>query len=147
MEDEVIFAAKKGDWIAIKKLAVDDKTALPEVAGVLMGIRQAIDRKIFFFAGVDTFVLDELAVGMAKGKKKGYASAAELLSAPKPREQLLAACKSPDALPQAEAYLNRALLEAIGLRTEVETDDFNSAYPGYKISKPRGNFGKKKKKA
>ena len=145
MEDEIVFAAKKGDWIAIKKLAIDDKTALPEVIGVLMGARQAIDRKIFFFAGVDTFVLDELAAGMAKGKKKGYASAAELLSAPKPEGELLAACKSPDALPAAEAYLNRALLEAIGLRTEVETDDFNSAYPGYKISKPRGNFGKKRK--
>lgn len=145
MEDEIIFAAKRGDWIAVKKLTIDEKTALPEVVGVLMGIRQAIDRKIFSFAGVDTFAIDDLAAGMAKGKRKGLASAAELLSAPKPREQLLQACKSPDALPHAEAYLNKALLAAIGFSTEIETDGFNSAYPDYKISKPRGNFGKKKR--
>jgi len=145
MEGEIIFAAKRGDWIAVKKLTIDEKTALPEVVGVLMGIRQAVGRKIFSFAGVDTFQLDELAAGMAKGKRKGFASAAELLSAPKPREQLLQACKSPDALPHAEAYLNKALLENIGLLTEVDTDDFNKAYPDYKISKPRGNFGKKKR--
>ena len=145
MEEEIIFATKKGDWIAIKKLTIDEKTALPEVIGVLMGIRQAIDRKIFFFTGIDTFQLDELAAKMAKGKKKGFASAAELLSAPKPKEQLLSACKSEADLPHAEAYLNKMLLENIGLLTEVDTDAFNKAYPDYKISKPRGNFGKKKR--
>ncbi len=145
MEEEIIFAAKKGDWIAIKKLAIDEKTAFPEAIGVLMGIRQAIDRKIFFFAGVDAAAIGDLAAGMLKGKKKGYASAAELLSAPKPKEQLLSACKSPDALPAAEACLNKALLEGLGMFLEVETDNFNSIYPGFKISKPRGNFGKRKK--
>lgn len=145
MEDGIIFAAKKGDWISIKKLAIDEKTAVPEVIGILMGIRQSIDRKLFSFAGVDTFAIDELAARLAKGKKKGYSSAAELLSAPKPQQELLAACKSPDSLPHAEAYLNKALLQALGVYTEIETGDYNSAYPGFKVSKPRGNFGKRKK--
>lgn len=146
MDEEIIFAAKKGDWIAVRKLAIDGKTAAPEAVGVLMGIRQSIDRKIFSFAGVNTDAIGELAERMAKGKKKGYASAAELLSAPKPHAELRAACSSNSALPAAEAYLNRALLQAICLPTEIETEDFNSAYPEFKVSKPRGNFGKKKKK-
>ena len=145
MSGEITFAAKKAEWIAIKKITVDEKTATPEAIGVLMGIRQAIDRKIFLFAGVDSNAIDAIAEKMAKGKKRGYASAAELLSMPKPNAELRAACARDSALPAAEACLNLALVRATGTQTEIETDDFNSAYPSFKISKPRGNFGKRKR--
>ncbi len=144
--EEIIFAAKKNDWISIRKLFIDEKTVTPEAVGVLMGIRQSIDRKIFTFAGVDTDKVGEIAESLVKGKKKSYEVVAELLALPKPTAELRTACSSEAALPAAEAYLNKTMLELIGFFTEIETDVFNKTYPENKIAKPRGNFGKKKKK-
>jgi len=147
-DGKVVFAAKYGDWISIRKIWVDPETRPEEVAALLVGVRQSIDRKLYDLLGVDEPAVEEFAKRLTKGKRKGFSSVSDVFSAMGPeayRVGLSGACP-PEALPAAKALLAQKVLEELKMSPEIDAKEFNKAFPNAKIAKPRGNFGKKKKK-
>jgi len=151
MEDEsVVFTARYREWMVIKKLSIDERTTPQEVAAALAGMEATISRKSYEFTGINRDAVEEIAAKLSAGKRKSYVSLADALSALKPaalKEQLLTACPTPAHLPIAENYMVKCLLDNLGFRTNLDTETLSGTFPEIKVTKPRGNFGKKKKKA
>jgi len=149
MEDEsVVFTARYREWMVIKKLSIDEKTTPQEVAAALAGMEATISRKSYEFTGINREAVEAIAATLSAGKRKSYVSLAEALSALKPtalKEQLLTACPTPAHLPIAENYMVKCLLDNLGFRTNLDTATLSGTFPEIKVTKPRGNFGKKKK--
>jgi len=55
------------------------------------------------------------------------------------------ACATAEHYPLAEQYFVSKIIQAIGYCTYPDLEVLQKIYPHLKISKPRGNFGKKKK--
>lgn len=149
MEGEIAFTARYKDWMAIKKLAIETTTTPQEVAAALAGIEATLSRKSYEFSGINREAVEAVAERLCKGKRKSFASLAEALSELKPTElknELLASCPAPSHLPIAENYLLKCMLDSMGFRTNLDAETLAGAYPELKIAKPRGNFGKKKKR-
>ena len=147
-EGEVIFTARYRDWIVIKKLSIDEKTTPQEVAAALASMEATISRKSYEFTGINREMVEEIAAKLGAGKRKSYVSLAEALSSLKPAElkaQLLTACPTPAHLPIAENYMVKCLLDNLGFKTNLDTETLSGTFPEIKVTKPRGNFGKKKK--
>jgi len=53
MDDHISFSAKKGSWIAVKKMAVDENTGDDDVARILLSIRDTVSPKIYQYLGED----------------------------------------------------------------------------------------------
>ncbi|MFH1470115.1 MAG: DUF2666 family protein [Candidatus Micrarchaeota archaeon] len=165
-EGEIVFSAKYGNWISIKKMSIDEKTSPAEVAFMLSGVTNTIDRKGFVFLGIDTDIIDAYVEGVVGGKRRSYGAVAEIFSNLKGaeiKEELLKAIKQdvaplpPDKtgnpvsweekLPLAESYFMRSLMKRIGFDFNVNGEVLSKLYPDLKFPKPKGNFGGKKKKA
>jgi hypothetical protein len=147
-EGEVNFNARYRDWMVIKKLSIDEKTTPQEVAAALASMEATISRKSYEFTGINREAVEAIAEKLAAGKRKSYVSLAEALSSLKPAElksQLLTACPTPAHLPIAENYMVKCLLDKLGFRTNLDTETLSGTFPEIKVTKPRGNFGKKKK--
>ena len=148
-EGEVIFTARYRDWIVIKKLSIDEKTTPQEVAAALAGMEATVSRKSYEYTGINREAIEAIAEKLAAGKRKSYVSLAEALSSLKPTElkaQLLTACPTPAHLPIAENYMVKCLLDKLGFKTNLDTETLSGTFPEIKVTKPRGNFGKKKPK-
>jgi len=146
--EEVVFNAKYKEWIAVKKLLIDDNTKPEEVAGVLSSIQATLMRKAYDFSGINKSVVEELASKITAGKRKTYPNLAEVFSSMKPGEfktALLAACPDPKYLPIAESYLLCCVLSNLGFSAYLDSETLMSVFPELKMPKPKGNFGKKKK--
>ncbi len=147
-EGEVVFTARYRDWMVIKKLSINEKTTPQEVAATLASIEATISRKSYDFTGINREEIDAMAEKLAAGKRKSFVSLSEALSSLKPTElkaQLLPACPTPAHLPIAENYLVKCLLDKLGFKTNLDLETLSKTFPEIKVSKPRGNFGKKKK--
>jgi len=147
-EGEVIFTARYKEWMVIKKTSVDETTTPQEIAAGLAGIEATISRKSYEFAGINTGKVSEIAEKLIKGKRKSFVSLSEALAAFKPTElkaELLTACPTPAHLPIAENYLLKCMLDQMGFKTNLDTETLSQVFPEIKVTKPRGNFGKKKK--
>ena len=163
-EGEIVFSAKYGNWISIKKMSIDEKTSPAEVAFMLAGITNNIDKKGFVFLGIDTDVIDAYADKLVGSKRRSYGAVVEIFSGLKQaeiREELLKAIKQsvaplpPDKegnpvsheekLPLAESYFMRSLMTRLGFDFNVNGDVLSKLYPDLKFPKPKGNFGGKKK--
>ena len=146
----VVFAAKYGDWISIKKMSVDEKTAPQEIAAMLAGIRETVDRKVFQLAKIGTEKIEERAAALAKGRRKAYGSLAEIFSSLDEGETksfLFLAVPEARLLPLAEACLFRSIFSATGFQTEVSIEALKKAFPELKVAMPKGRLaGAKKKK-
>lgn len=148
-EGEVAFTARYKTWMVIKKLSIDEKTTPQEVAAALASMEATMSRKSYEFTGISQPVIEALAEKLAKGKRKSFVSLADALTALKPTElkaELLTACPTPAHLPIAENYFVKCILDNTGFRTNLDTETLSGTFPEIKVSKPRGNFGKKKKK-
>jgi len=145
--DDITFAARFRDWIAIKKMSIDEKTRPEEVAALLSGITATIDCKSFEFAGVKTEIIDAYAEALTKGKRKAYGALAEIFSQIKPGELKAKLVEASDEQKQwlAESYFMRRLLSNLGFRAWIDAEDLQKAYPDLKIPKPRGRMPGKKK--
>jgi len=149
MGEEISFAANAKGWISIKKMSIDEKTKPEEIAAILAGITATIDRKGFEFAGVKTDIIDAYVDNLTKGKRKGYGNLAEIfgkLSNSELKAKLIEATDA-EKFPVAESYFLCKLLKNLGYSAWIDGAALMAAYPDLKIPKPRGNFGKKKKKA
>lgn len=147
-EGEIVFSAKYKDWIAIKKMSIDDTTKPEEVSAILASINSTLMRKSYDFIGINREQIEEYAKTLAKGKRKALGSLVEVLGSVKPgelKEKLLVSCPDPNMLPIAESFFIKTLIETVGFKTSLDADTLTAVYPHLKIAKPRGNFGKKKK--
>jgi hypothetical protein len=134
--------------MVIKKLAIESNTPSEEVSLALASVEATLSRKSYEFTGINTDAIDSLADTLVKGKRKSFVSLSEALSSLKPTElksQLLAACPTEKHLPIAENYLLKTLLDKLGFKTNLDPQTLADVYPNLKVTKPRGNFGKKKK--
>ena len=148
MEEEmIVFTARYRGWRVIKKLSIDERTTPQEVAAALAGMEATVSRKSYEFTGINRDAIEAIAEKLAAGKRKSYVSLAEALSSLKPTElkaQLLTACPTPAHLPIAENYMVKCLLDKLGFKTNLDTETLSGTFPEIKVTKPRGNFGKKK---
>jgi len=149
MEEEmVVFTARYRDWLVVKKLSIDERTTPQEVSAALASMEATISRKSYEFTGINREIVEAVAAKLSAGKRKSYVSLSEALSALKPAElkaQLLTACPTPAHLPIAENYMVKCLLDSLGFKTNLDTETLSGTFPEIKVTKPRGNFGKKKK--
>jgi len=149
MEDEsVVFTARYRGWMVIKKLSIDERTTPQEVAAALAGMEATISRKSYEFTGINREIVEAVAAKLSAGKRKSYVSLSEALSALKPaalKAELLTACPTPAHMPIAENYFVKCLLDNLGFKTNLDTETLSGTFPEIKVTKPRGNFGKKKK--
>ena len=149
MEEEmVVFTARYRDWLVVKKLSIDERTTPQEVSAALASMEATISRKSYEFTGINREIVEGIASKLSAGKRKSYVSLAEALSALKPaalKAELLLACPSPAHLPIAENYMVKCLLDNLGFKTNLDTETLSGTFPEIKVTKPRGNFGKKKK--
>jgi hypothetical protein len=146
-EESVVFTARYREWMVIKKLSIDERTTPQEVAAALAGMEATISRKSYEFTGINRAIVEEIAGKLSAGKRKSYVSLSEALSTLKPsalKEQLLTACPTPAHLPIAENYMVKCLLDNLGFRTNLDTETLSGTFPEINVTKPRGNFGKKK---
>ncbi|MEM4348109.1 MAG: DUF2666 family protein [Candidatus Anstonellaceae archaeon] len=149
MEDEkgeIVFTAKYKDWIVIKKMSIDSKTKPEEVAAILASIEATLSRKSYQFSGIKQEQIEALAAKLVKGKRKSFASLAEVFSSLRPsefKEQLLSSCPTEKHLQIAENYLVKTVLDMLGFKTNLDPETLQEVYPELKIPKPKGNFGKK----
>ena len=150
MEDEmIVFTARYREWMVIKKLSIDERTTPQEVSAALASMEATISRKSYEFTGINREIVEAVAAKLSAGKRKSYVSLSEALSSLKPTEikaQLLPACPTPAHLPIAENYMVKCLLDNLGFRTNLDTETLSGTFPEIKVTKPRGNFGKKKPK-
>lgn len=148
-EGEIVFSANYGNWISIKKMAIDSETKAMEVVYQLSAINETINRKGFEFAGIKTEVVDGYVAELVKGKRSGYANLAEIFGALKPSEvdaKLLEAAGEDLKLPIARAYFVRRIIESLGYPIIPSCEMLQKLYPELKFPKPKGRFGGKKKK-
>ena len=147
--DEIVFSAKYGDWVSIKKTSIDDKTTPQEVVAALASIRETIDRKAFQFAGVDTAKIDAHVAELTKGRRKAYGTLAEVITSLNWNElgRFFASAVPEEKLaPLAEAYFFKSLFTALGFNFEVTTELMSKLYPELKIPMPKGRLPGAKKK-
>jgi len=144
--DEIAFSAKYKDWISIKKMGIDDKTAAPEVVHMLSRVCESISRKAFDLSGINRAKIDEYVISLVKGKRKGYSSLAEIFGGIKQSEvrEVLLSASSKQLLPIAEAYFMRKLITGVGYELETGTEMLSKIYPELKLPKPKGRLGKGK---
>lgn len=144
-EGEILFSAKCGDWVVVKKTTIDEKTTKPEIVYMLTSISETIGRKGFEFSGIDVAAIDALAGQAAKGRRKGFGSIAEVFGSLKTAEikaALLAAAREEIKYPIAEAYFVRKVMENLGYSFMPSREVLQAIYPELKIPKPRGRFKK-----
>ena len=145
----VVFTARYRDWMVVKKLSIDDRTTPQEVSAALASIEATISRKSYEFSGINREAVEAIASKLSAGKRKSYVSLSEALLALKPtalKAELLTACPTPKHLPIAENYMVKCLLDNLGFKTNLDTETLSGTFPEIKVTKPRGNFGKKKPK-
>ena len=148
-QDEIIFTARYKDWMVVKKLLILENTTPQEVAAALASVEATLSRKSYSFTGINMDAVEAIASRLAGGKRKSFVSLSEALSALKPTElkaELLTACPTPAHLPIAENYLLKCMLDSLGFKTNLDTETLSGTFPEIKVTKPRGNFGKKKPK-
>lgn len=157
--EEVVFMARYKDWMVVKKLLIEEGLTKPEdIALTLSSIDATMVRKSYEFTGVNVDMIDAYVAQVCKGKSKSLGNLASALQSVKPGElkaKLQEACpkleptadgKIGNALPIAEAYFMKRMIETIGYPAVLTPEILQEAYPALKIPKPRGNFGGKKKK-
>ena len=145
---QVVFTARYKDWMVVKKLSIEDNTTPQEVSAILASVEATLSRKSYSFTGLNMEAIEAFATRLTGGKRKSYVSLSEALSSLKPTElktELLVACPTPAHLPIAENYLLKCMLDNFGFKTNLDTETLSQTFPEIKVTKPRGNFGKKKK--
>lgn len=148
MSDEIVFSAKYGDWIAIRKMTIDERTPRQEVVAMLAAIRETIDRKAFQLAGVDTARIDGYVAEKTRGKRKGYGTLAEIFASISQSELkgvLASAVPEERLTPLAEAYFLKQLFSSLGFDFGVSTELMRKLYPELKLPMPKGRIPGTKK--
>ena len=146
----IVFTAKYGEWISIKKMSIDGRTKPEEVAAHLSSIRMACERKSAEILGLDTGILESYAADMTANMRKSAANLEKITRALDEAGAIKAAedsCKGDQSLSDAaRTYLFSIMLRNLKLDLEVSPDTLMDMFPGLKIPKPRGRMPGQKKR-
>jgi hypothetical protein len=140
--DSIEFLARYKNWLAVKKIHIDEKTAPEEIVLQLSSIRQSVDKKSFELLGIDLAKLDAYAAQLVSGKRKSYGSLAETiqkLGATDAKEAVKEATGGRDELTDiASTYLFRKTVQNLAFDFDVNAEMLQKAFPGLKVPKPPG---------
>ncbi|ANF23239.1 DUF2666 family protein [Thermococcus piezophilus] len=113
-EDHINFTAKHGRWIVVKRLMIDDKTPMADVARILASINETITLKLPIYAGIDLDGIDAWFGEFKKVKK------AEIPAVVEKYKHFPAENYAPSGFEKhAEVYALRKALEKISLPLDV----------------------------
>ncbi|WP_457752456.1 DUF2666 family protein [Thermococcus sp.] len=68
-EEHVNFTAKHGKWIAVRRLLIDEKTPMADIARLLAAINESLTLKLPAYAGIDVKGIDKYFSEFKKVKK------------------------------------------------------------------------------
>ncbi|MPW38208.1 DUF2666 domain-containing protein [Thermococcus sp. 101 C5] len=114
-EDHINFTAKHGSWIVVKRLIIDDKTPMADVARILASINETTVSKIPVYAGIDLKGIEGWFGDIKKAKSDSEIKALvdKLLTIP--IEQY-----APEEFAgHAKVYALRIALQKVGLSIDV----------------------------
>ncbi|MFA5077445.1 MAG: DUF2666 family protein [Candidatus Micrarchaeia archaeon] len=134
LEGQIALIGRYRDWIAIKKMGVNEKTRDYEVAGILSAISSTLVRKSFDFLEPDRSV-ESIAASATKGKRKSFVNLATAL-------RDVSGSMNGDEV--RDAYLLKCVFENLGFAPYANVEALVPAYPELKVPKPRGRFAKKR---
>ncbi len=144
-ENYVDFSVKYNDWVAIKRISIDEKITPEEVVYNLASIESSIDSKIYKFLGIDIDSIDSLAKNIAKQSGTGYKGLpklASLIDTKQVKDSLSKACKTQVVVPFARSYLLNKSLKYMKLSSNIELPTMLKAFPElktkYKYKAPKG---------
>jgi uncharacterized protein DUF2666 len=139
------FMAKYKDWISIKRMGIRPNTRPEEVVFHMAGIRNTIDAKAFGFLGINTSIIDNIAVRATQGKKKSYSSLSECimnLNNQDTKKILEDSCgEKKELVPIAEIYLIGKVLTNLNFDSSISQLALSKIYKDLKIKKPKGRIG------
>ena len=140
--DSIEFLARYKNWLAVKKIHIDEKTAPEEIVLQLSSIRQSVDKKSFELLGIDVAKLDAYAAQLVGGKRKSYGSLAEViqkLSGSDVKEVVNGSTGGrPELAEIASTYLFRKTVQGLMFDFDVNPEMLQKAFPGLKVPKPPG---------
>ncbi|WP_457753193.1 DUF2666 family protein [Thermococcus sp.] len=114
-EDHINFTAKHGGWIVVKRLIIDEKTELADVARLLASINETITSKLPIYAKIDLKGIDEWFAGIKKAK-----SDVEIKTVVDKYLHFPAHRYAPSEFEKhAKIYALRKMLEKVGLSLDV----------------------------
>ncbi len=140
--DSIEFLARYKNWLAVKKITIDDNTKPEEIVLQLSTIRQSVDKKSFELLGIDTATLDAYATQLTGGARKSYGKLAEViqkLGASDTKEVVTKATGGKEELAEiAGTYLFRKTVQNLTFDFDVNPEMLQKAYPNLKLPKPPG---------
>ncbi len=140
--ESIDFFAKYKDWTVVKRMTIRSDTKPEEISFHLAGIRQTLDKKAFFFLGIDMQKLDDYAAKLTAGKRKGFGDLSESvgkLASAEAKAVIKDSCGSkPEHLDIASAYLLRQVVQNLGFDFDVNQVMLSKIYKDLKIKKPLG---------
>jgi hypothetical protein len=140
--DSIEFLARYKDWLAVKKIHIDESTKPEEIVLQLSSIRQSVDKKSFELLGIDTVKLDAYATQLIGGKRKSYGSLAEIiqkLGSGEAKEVISSATGGkPELAEITSTYLFRKTVQGLAFDFDVNPDMLQKAFPNLKVPKPPG---------
>jgi hypothetical protein len=140
--DSIEFLAKYKNWLAVKKIHIDEGTKPEEIVLQLSSIRQSVDKKSFELLGIDIAKLDAYATQLIGGKRKSYGSLAEIVQKLGNGEAKEVVNNSTGGKPElaeiASTYLFRRTVQGLMFDFDVNPDMLQKAFPDLKVPKPPG---------
>lgn len=140
--ESIDFFAKYKDWTVVKRMTIRPDTKPEEISFHLAGIRQTLDKKAFFFLGIDMQKLDDYATNLTAGKRKSFSDLAESvgkLASAEAKAAVKDACGGkPEHSEIASAYLLRQVAQKLGFDVDVNQLMLSKVYKDLKIKKPLG---------
>ncbi|WP_206204949.1 MULTISPECIES: DUF2666 family protein [unclassified Thermococcus] len=114
-EDHINFTAKHGSWIVVKRLIIDEKTPLADVARLLASINETITAKLPIYAKIDLKGIDGWFAEIKKAK-----SDVEIKTVVDKYLHFPAHNYAPgEFVEHAKIYALRKMLEKIGLGIDI----------------------------
>lgn len=140
--DSVEFLARYKNWLAVKKIHIDESTKPEEIVLQLSSIRQSVDKKSFELLGIDVAKLDAYAAQITTGTRKNYGALAEVIQKLGTGEAKEVAKNATGGKPElaeiASTYLFRKTVQSLAFDFDVNPDMLQKAFPNLKIPKPPG---------
>lgn len=114
-EDHINFTAKHGSWIVVKRLIIDEKTPLADVARILASINETITAKLPTYAKIELKGIDEWFAEVKKAKRD-----VEIKAVVDKYLHFPAHKYAPDEFVEhAKIYALRKMLEKVGLDIDI----------------------------
>jgi hypothetical protein len=133
MTDSIEFFAQYGNWVAVKKLKIEDQQPI-EVARFLASVHDTMDRKMWEFIGdeIPLDALDAIAYELTGAQQKGRKWVAPRRSedevnailakikCPGTTRKIGEHVKSNELKELSKIYLTRRVLELLGVKVEPD---------------------------